>query len=128
MYYCPCFHVWIEWFFPKQVQRIQKNLSLECFCAMVNNKNSEIYMKIFGFAFQYKKQKYHGSNINSRTGMCKNSKSTERFNDLFTQEHRVGQHQRKPRESTMCKQLYNYFSALQTSCIYSIILMQKLRN
>lgn len=73
---------------------------------------------MFGFVFQYKKRKYYGSNINSRTRKYRNSKSTERFNDLFTQEHIVGQPQRK---QNACKQFYNYFSALQTSCIYTII-------
>lgn len=73
---------------------------------------------MFGFVFQYKKQKYYGSNINSRARKYRNSKSTERFNDLFTQEHIVGQPQRKQNAR---KQFYNYFSALQTSCIYTII-------
>lgn len=99
---------------------------LEPFFAVVNDKNSKIYQKRFVFVFQYKKLKYYRLNIKGRKKMCRKNKSIERFNGLFTQGHMVGQHQRKQHESTMCKQLYIYFSASQTSRMHLKILMQRL--
>lgn len=79
--------------------------------------------------FQYERLKYYRLDIKGRIKLCRKNKSTERFSDLFTQGHIIGQHQRKQHEGNlypaMCRQLY-IISLYYKSVLHQKIPIQKL--